>query len=158
MLFRSAECTQQWAHVDASMKPSRADPSLSEAFPRDDLRSPLVDLDPIQTPFEGATRSFSFTAWQTAMDPLGHANHPDYLAWCDEGLARAAVDAGRDPHSMRPVCERVYFKGGVLAGDLVTVETRMVGRTAGGDSVLRHQVGRFAKALTVRAGDLSQLF
>ena len=158
-----AECTQQWAHVDASMRPSRAALALSEAFPRDDTRTPVVALEPVDTPFEGATHSFRFTAWQTAMDPLGHANHPDYLAWCDEGLARAAVSAGQDPHALRPVSERVSFKGGVLAGNVVTVETRMVGRTAGGDSVLRQDVcsdvgGAFAKATTVRAGDLSQLF
>lgn len=152
-----AECTQQWAHVGPDLRPTRADPSLAEVFPRDDTRAPVVSLDAVSESFEGGSRSFTFTAWQTAMDPLGHANHPDYLAWCDEGVARAAV-GHMDPQDLAPVGERVAWKGAVLAGDEVTVETWMAGLTEQGDSVLRHRIGRYAKATTVRRGDLRVLF
>ena len=154
---RVAECTQQWAHVGPDLRPMRANPALTDAFPRDDTRAPVVALDAVAEPFEGRTSAFTFTAWQTAMDPLGHANHPDYLAWCDEGTARAAV-GHLDPHALVPVSERVAWKGAVLAGDEVTVETRMVGLTEHGHSVLRHQIGHYAKATTVRRGDLRALF
>lgn len=153
-----AECTQQWVHVDASMKPSRASAQLAEAFPKDELRSPVVTLPEPTTPFEGRTSSYRFQAWQSWMDPLGHANHPAYLEYCEEGLARAAASAGRDPHGLVPVGERITWKAGIVAGDEVVVDTRMVGLTEQGDSVLKHQIGRWAKATTVRRGDLSQLF
>ncbi len=153
-----AECTQQWAHVGSGMRPVRASEALSGAFPQDDERSPVVTLDRVEQPFEGLARCYRFGAWQSWMDPLGHANHPTYLEWCDEGIARAAATAGVDPHAMVPVGERIAWKGAVVADDEVMVETRMMGFTAGGDSVLRHRIGSWATATTVRRGDLSALF
>lgn len=153
-----AECTQQWAHVGPDLRPVRASEALTSAFPQDDERTPTVTLDRVEQPFDGLAHSFRFGTWQSWMDALGHANHPTYLEWCDEGTARAAAAAGVDPHAIVPVCERIAWKGGVVAEDQVAVETRMVGLTAGGDSVLRHRIGSWAKATTVRRGDLSTLF
>lgn len=148
--------TQEWAHVsvvDGVMKPRRAPAELVEAFVpasgRDDVDVPEV----IEAP--GPEHGFRFRCWHTWMDPLGHANHPVYVDWCDEALSVAMAELGLDPLGLSPVAERVRWRRGVQAGDEVVITTRRAGRTAAGDVVFRHIVsdpaGReYASATLVR--------
>jgi len=150
-----AETTQQWAHVAEGPRgfvPSPAPDALIEAFhARNDL-GPVVSLPELAVREEHPTHTFAFRCWNTWMDPLGHANHPAYLDWCDEAIARMAEERGAT--SVLAVAERVNWKAAVVAGEEVLVETEAVGRTADGAWVLRHRIRTEAelkaRATTIR--------
>lgn len=157
-----AAASQEWVHVRANperknpdepmLKPARASEEMLASF-IPEAHDSVVVL-PAYEPLSGPVHEFSFEAWMTWMDPLGHANHPVYVDWCDEATSRAMTAAGLNPVALRPVAERVYFKAGVMAGDHVRIATKIVGRTAEGDAVLDHQLFRgdqlVANALTMR--------
>lgn len=148
-----AACTQQWAHVDARLRPARAPASLLAALPVERPDEPSVELPALAVAVQGPEHRFAFEPWHTWMDPLAHVNHPAYVDFCDEGTCRALAAAGVDPQRLVPVAEHVAFKVGALAGQPVEVLTRVVGRTAAGDAVLSHEVtgqAPFARATTVR--------
>ncbi|HJN75779.1 MAG TPA: acyl-CoA thioesterase [Myxococcota bacterium] len=151
----AAETTQQWAHVaktPSGMAPAPATDALIDAFhARDDL-GPVVDLPALETREEHEPHTFSFQCWRTWMDPLGHANHPAYLDWCDEAVARMALARGAS--EVIAYAERVHWKGAVVAGEQVHIETTPVGKTRCGASVLRHVIRTDAelkaRATTIR--------
>lgn len=144
---RVASATQEWVHVSTeggTMRAARASEHLLASF-RELEREPLVELPTVQTPAEDAPAfAFAFTAWFTTMDPLDHANHPAYVDWCDEAIARRLHATGTRPVEVVPVAERVRFKSGVLGGEQVVVEGRLTGTTARGDAVV---------AFTIRVND-----
>lgn len=159
-----ASGTQEWVHIDLEKRtPVRAPASVVEAFPAHGEDGP-VEL-PMFASAEGKTHVLEFKPWHVDMDPLGHANHPAYVDWCDEATSRVMVEAGIDPLDLVPVAEQVVFRGGVHAGEQVRVETRPVGVTAEGALALRHRIRkndgeRAADATTVRAllgGDAAAL-
>jgi acyl-CoA thioesterase FadM len=140
--------SQEWVHVKANhgrkdgepmLKPARASASLLESFEVSDLEpSPVL---PAYEAYAGArVHATRIGAWWTAMDPLGHANHPAYVDWADEALSRAMAVAGLDPLALAPVAERVWFKSGVVAPDEVTVRSWISGRTERGDAVFSHEI------------------
>ena len=147
--------TQEWVHVEIpAMKARRAGQALLDSFvllERDaDVRLPAVDREE-----DGTEREFTFRPWWTSMDTLGHANHPDYLQWCEEAVARLAVDAGLDSAQIVPVAEQVRYSQGVVAPQRVSVRTQLRGFTAGGQVLCAHRIlddeGRLcARATTVR--------
>jgi acyl-CoA thioesterase FadM len=149
-----AEATQEWVHIDLRARtPVRAPESVTLAFPEHD-EGQGVEL-PAFEEASGPTDVFSLRPFYTSMDPLGHANHPAYVDWCDEATSRVMVRAGLDPLALEPVAEQIVFRGGVGADELVEVQSRPVGVTAAGDLVLRHRVRlegdvRAADATTVR--------
>ncbi len=153
-----ASTTQQWAHVAAiegGFAPSPASPELIGAFvARDDLE-PVVTLPAMtETLDQSSEQVFAFDCWQTWMDPLDHANHPLYVDWADEAVARIAVARGLDPQAIVARAERVAWKAGVGAGDRVIVRSRLAG-FVGQACLFRHRLeGRegqlFARATTVR--------
>jgi acyl-CoA thioesterase FadM len=153
-----AATTQQWAHVaatDAGFAPSPASPALIGAFiARDDL-GPVVSLPALTDKLgEQPEHRLEFDCWQTWMDPLNHANHPVYVDWADEAVARIALARGLDPQAIVPRAERVAWKAGVEAGDRVRVLTRLAGFVDRA-CVFRHRIegseGQlFARATTVR--------
>ncbi|MEM1417567.1 MAG: thioesterase family protein [Myxococcota bacterium] len=153
-----AAASQEWVHIgradDGSYRALRCSPELEAAFPLEAHDGPVVL--PEHEPVDGAPHAFTFTCWRSWADPLRHVNHPAYVDWADEGLARAMVAAGLDPVAVVPVAEEVRFRGGVEPGDDVRVTTQLVGRTAAGDAVLAHEVLRgpeseiAAKATLVR--------
>ena len=136
-----ARATQQWVHVDATMKPARAPAALADAFvPHDEPDDSSATL-PEHAPIDGAPcHHFAFEPWFTAMDPLDHVNHPAYVDFCDEAIARIAHAAGMRPVSIRPLAERLTYSRGVEALERTIVETRLVGRTASGACVCSHRV------------------
>jgi len=134
------EATQEWIHVSTpAMRISRASPELLSSFQLHDL-GPDITLPEVVLPAEGAPHRFGFEVWHGWMDPLAHANHPLYLDWCDEALARVLAAAGADPQSLVPIAESVSWKVGITAGQEVTVVTRQLGRTEAGHVVCAHQI------------------
>jgi acyl-CoA thioesterase FadM len=149
-----AAATQEWVHVDgATLKPKQGSAELGAAFPAVDVE-PSVTL-PKFDELPGSAHEFSFDMWQTWSDPLAHANHPDYIGWCDEATSRRMVAAGLDPVLLRPVAEQVTFRLSVLPGERVTVRTKRIG-TIGADAVvllhhLETERGTAADATSIRA-------
>lgn len=145
--------SQEWVHVKADpertrpeeppLKPARASPTLLNAFVPVDGQD-LIAM-PTWEPIDGGRISvFDFAIWHTWMDPLGHANHPAYVDWADEAVARAAGAAGIDPVAIRPVAESVRWRIGVCGGDQVRASTRVIGRTLAGDAVISVEFARGA--------------
>jgi len=151
-----ARATQQWVHVNATMKPARAPAALADAFvPHDEPEDPSATMPEIEETLAGPVHRFTFEPWFTSMDPLDHVNHPAYVDFCDEALARVAHAAGLRPVALRPHAERMTYTRGVEALDRTTVETELRGRTAAGAVVCAHRVvlgdGTLcAKGITVR--------
>ena len=154
--------TQEWLHVSTpEMRISRASAELLSAFELHDLE-PDVELPAVAEALDGPAHDFGFTAWNTWMDPLAHANHPLYVDWADEGLARIAAGAGLDPQRLVARAEQVAWRAGVEAMDEVVVRTKLAGRTDDGAVVcaVEFLVGdkRCATATLVREhldGDLA---
>lgn len=159
-----ARTTQQWVYVDEQLKPTRAPDHMIADFAVDATTEPPVALpDFLRLPSPSAPRTFELEVWHTWMDPIAHVNHPVYVDWCDEAVARVVSAAGGDPQAVVPEAEYVRFRRGALARERVVIETRLVGRTEGGAAVLRHAIGDgeeglYAEAITVRSlstgGDL----
>jgi acyl-CoA thioesterase FadM len=152
--------TQEWVHVSADLTPRRAGPELVDAFPLGEV-SDAPEL-PAAEPADGPADRFELECWQTWMDPLAHVNHPAYVDWCDEAIARRAAAAGLAPGDLVPVAERVVFRSAATAGDRIAVTTRLVG-VAGGAPVLAHRLEKnegqlCAEAVLVRrhAGGLDE--
>ncbi|HHO49331.1 MAG TPA: acyl-CoA thioesterase [Deltaproteobacteria bacterium] len=147
--------TQRWVHVVLpELKPARASDALIESFGLE-VRDPGVEL-PVWRSVEGPPLSFELEAWHTWMDPLAHANHPAYIDWIDESLARAMARGGLDPQAAIARAERLTFRSGVLAPERVQITSQLVGITEAGDAVIQHAItggdGRIcADGHTVRA-------
>ena len=141
----AASATQEWVHVSADVRLTPASAALVDAFAIE-AHDASVTL-PEFVPIEGArTHHFALTCWNTWMDPLGHANHPIYIEWCDEGLARAMVAEGLDPSQLVARAEHARFKSGAQAADELEVETTAIGTTD--DAVVfRHRVVREGEAI-----------
>lgn len=159
-----ASATQDWVHVGADLAPVRGSAALLDAFP-EQTHEPPVAL-PAYDRIEGApAHAFELECWHTWMDPLAHVNHPTYVGWADEALARIAAARGIDPCDLAPVAEEARFRSGVVASERVVVTTRLTGR-AGEAAVCAHELAtadgrRVAHLVTVRrlaaGGDLAAL-
>ena len=158
-----ASATQEWVHVDReTLKPKQASKAFAASYPVVELEAP-VDLPSFEA-HPGAETVFEFQMWQTWSDPLGHANHPAYVDWCDEASSRRMLGAGLDPVLLRPLAERVRFRRSVEPGEEVRVVTRRVGVIGSDAVVLQHRIettaGLAAEATSIRGlaeGDSSRL-
>lgn len=148
-----ASATQQWVHVASDLSLVKASEELSSCFGVED-HGPPVELPSREAIEPRGGPRLSFECWHTWMDPLAHVNHPAYVDWCDEALARWMVAAGMDPVQVRPVAESAHYRLGVVAGERVDVTTDLIGRTEAGDAVFAHEVEvageRRAKLVTIR--------
>ena len=149
-----AAASQEWVHVTDGLKPVRASAECQDAFQPEDVE-PKHELPQWESLPIRELEDFEFKLWHTWMDPLGHANHPMYLDWCDEALSQQMAVLGLDPVQLCPVAERVSWKLGVEAPDLVRIKSKLVGRTSACDAVFEHAIenseGRLcASATTVR--------
>jgi acyl-CoA thioesterase FadM len=148
-----ASATQEWVHVSADLALVKASDALVASFPVEE-HEPPVEL-PHFEPIEGTrAHRFEFVCWETWMDPLGHVNHPAYVDFADEATSRAMREAGLDPVRLAPIAEEASFRSGIVAGERVTVETRIAGRTLDGSAVFEHRIqseGRpSARVLAIR--------
>jgi len=142
--------SQDWAHLGQG-RPARAPVELMEAF------APLPGRDGVRLPATGPElgepTSWETVAWHSWMDPLGHANHPLFIDWCDEALATSLVAAGGDAQALRPVAEWVRFRRPVFANERVVVRSQRVACDAG--LAHRHELEAdghvVGEAITVRA-------
>jgi len=133
-----ASATQEWVHVSKDLALVKASDALASSFPVEE-HEPSIEL-PAFEPVEGArAHRFELTCWHTWMDPLGHLNHPAYVDFADEATSRAMHEAGLDPVRLTPLAEEALFKSGVVAGERVVIETRLIGRLDGA-AVLEHRV------------------
>ena len=149
-----ASASQEWVHVTKGLRPVRAGAECLASFAPEDVE-PTRDLPQWTSIPDAPEISFTFELWHGWMDPLGHANHPMYLDWCDEVLYRRMVAGGLDPVRLVPVAEKVSWKLGMEAPDSVSIVSQLVGRTAACDAVFTHKIlngaGKMcATATTVR--------
>lgn len=146
-----ASATQHWVHVSSALDLVKASEEMLGDFLEEEHGPSVMlpDREPVDR-VEGP--SFTFECWRNWMDPLAHVNHPAYVDWCDEALARWLASAGHDPVRLQPVAESAKYKGGVVAGETVTVATALVAQ-ADGAAVFEHVVrvgDERAKLTTVR--------
>ena len=107
--------TQEWVHVTTTpeVRVARAAPELRDAFVLVQPEPPVIL--PAWEAWGGPSWSFELRTWHTWMDPIGHANHPAYVDWCDEALSARIAERGGDPIAVSPVAEEVRFRSGVIA-------------------------------------------
>ncbi len=134
-----ASVTQEWVHVSAALRPQRAPADLTEAFEPVELESSVVMPAWEKAP---GTRehTLEFRTWQTWMDPLGHINHPMYIDFADEAVARIIAAAGIAEERLRPVADNAVFRAGIGPEVQVRVTSRLLGRTANGACVIGHEI------------------
>jgi acyl-CoA thioesterase FadM len=133
-----AAASQEWAYLSRTLEPTRAGQDIFDAF-RIEEGYPEVELPSFVAVVDQPTHVFDFTTWHGWMDPHGHVNHAAYVDYCDEGVARLVAEAGEDPQALVPVAESVHFRAAIGAGELITVETTLAGRS-GPARVFRHRV------------------
>jgi acyl-CoA thioesterase FadM len=133
-----ASATQEWVHVSKDLALVKASDALASSFPVEE-HEPPIELPAYERIEEARVHRFELRCWHTWMDPLGHLNHPAYVDVADEATSRAMHEAGMDPVRLTPVAEEALFKSGVVAGERVVIETRVIGRLDGA-AVLEHRV------------------
>jgi acyl-CoA thioesterase FadM len=148
-----AAATQEWVHVSSDLQLMRMPRSMLDAFaPMPGSRTiAFPDYEPREVEKE---HRFAFECWQTWTDPLGHVNHPVYVDWCDEAVARALAPAGIDPALLQPIAESVLYRRPVGPGMNVVVTSRALGVHDGGvvmsHAITDEQGDSFAEATTAR--------
>jgi acyl-CoA thioesterase FadM len=138
----AVEATQEWVFVateGSTVRPTRAPPSITSCFAFED-RGPPVEVAAAAPGANATWRELTLQAWYGWMDPLAHANHPQYVDWCDEAIAREVAAEGKDPFALVPVSEEVAFRSGVVAPERVTVQTASLGEDAAGNAVFVHRI------------------
>ncbi len=150
-----AAATQDWVHVSADLELVRASESVVRSFPVE-AREPSVKLPSWRAIERQPAHRMELSCWNTWMDPLGHVNHPRYVDWAEEGLARVLAAIGHDPTEVQPRAESALYKAGVTAGETVTVTTRLVGRADGDAAVFRHEM-RVAEREVARVTTIREL-
>ncbi len=121
------DATAEWVHIGPTGGPQRASAALVAAFPADRSAPASPALVEVEEVTARPLPDFTFSPWWTEMDPLAHTNHPRYIDWADETLARALHQRGIDPLGVVPLADRVRFRLGARATDVVTVSGRVLG-------------------------------
>lgn len=139
---------QEWVHVSARLdaskgtgalviEPTRGSPELVQAFPEEPWPLPGEPVLPtVHTRLESETHVFVVEPWWTWMDPLDHVNHPVYVDWIDEAIARVFARAGGIPRELASVAEQVTFRAAIGPREPVHVETKLVGTALDGAAII----------------------
>lgn len=136
-----AEGVQEWVHINLEGRAARAPSELVAALaphPEAPPKPVLPDFEPIDG---GASFETDIQVNFVQMDPLDHVNHPAYIDFVDESLARALFDAGIEPLEIVPVAESATFYAPIKAPSIAKIKTTLVGFTPRGDAVFDHEVG-----------------
>lgn len=134
--------TQEWVFVavdGASVRPARAPATITDAFAVEE-RAPAPTVPSAVAASDAVWHEYRFAACYLWMDPLAHANHPLYVDWGDEAIARVYAAAGGSPWDLEPVAEELTFRSGVIAPEAVSVRTAAVGLDEQGNAVFQQQV------------------
>jgi len=142
-----ARATQRWVHVQrgphGSIQIEKAADTILEALAPVQTPAPAATLPRAATVSDfGRSDQFELDIWQTWMDTYGHVNHPMYVDFADEAIARCALDIGLDPQGITPIAERVRFRQAAVAGDRIVVETTASGVIEEGDVVFDQVIRR----------------
>jgi len=142
-----ARATQRWVHVrrgdHRSIQIERASDAILAAFSPVLTPAPAAEVPkPAVTTERGRSDRFELDVWETWMDTYGHVNHPMYVDFADEALARSAAAIGIDPQGILPIAERVRYRQAAVAGDRLSVETTAIGAIEEGDVVFEITVRR----------------
>jgi acyl-CoA thioesterase FadM len=135
-----ASGTQEWVHVGRDGKPARAPREMADLFALTEEGGVALP-DVLRSATASPALRFELEPWHTWMDPLNHVNHPAYVDFCDEAIARIVAASGLDPADLVPIAESVTFMSPVVAREDVVVTSALVGRTAEGDAVFDHVIG-----------------
>lgn len=125
----AVSATQEWVHVSESggvIKPMRGSDELCSSFEAIDEGVSVELTTNNTTPALRTLEPMPVVPWHSWMDPLGHVNHPTYLDFIDEALFREAKTAGRPPHTLLPLCEKLTYFSGLSAGDKALVTTEVL--------------------------------
>lgn len=136
-----AEGVQEWVHINLEGRAARAPNELVVALAPHEA-APAPPAMPTFEPIEGG-RVFE-TEIQVnfvQMDPLDHVNHPAYIDFVDESLARLLYSEGIAPLEIVPVAESATFYAPIKAPSIAKIKTTLAGFTAAGDAVFDHEVG-----------------
>lgn len=136
-----AEGVQEWVHINHEGRAARAPSEIVAALAPHEGAPAKPDL-PEFTPIDGG-RVFetSIEVSFVQMDPLDHVNHPAYIDFVDESLARLLYSEGIAPLEIVPVAESATFYTPIKAPSIAKIKTSLVGFTAQGDAVFDHEVG-----------------
>ena len=149
-----ARATQRWVHIQrgahGEIQIGRASPEIIAAYGSVSTPAPTARCPRPAVPTErGRAGQFELEVWQTWMDPNGHVNHPMYVDFADEAVARHAADAGLDPQQIYPVAERIRFRQAAVAGDRIMIETTALGTLDTGEVVFEQLIRRIADSTVV---------
>lgn len=134
-----ASISQRWVHVSREKQAVRAPAALIEDFaPAPDPDDPSVQFPAFEVERSDVVHELEFECWHTRMDPIGHANHPAYVQWCDEAVARIQHAKGRSVHAI-PVAEWVKFSAEITAPQRLRVLTSVLGTHTDG-LVTEHRI------------------
>lgn len=120
-----ASCSAEWVHVGPGGTVARASPELEGAFPVSP--SPATEFPVFAHEEAQPGPDLQLVPWWTEMDPMGHVNHPRYVDWADEWLARWVAASGLDPSQVVPCADRAKFRAGAGAGDPMVIAGARVG-------------------------------
>ncbi|MCA9582987.1 MAG: acyl-[acyl-carrier-protein] thioesterase [Myxococcales bacterium] len=146
---------QEWVHIRRDMTIVPCGEALLNAFGIHGETLP-VDLPSLnEEPFTPtAPHTMAFRCWHVWMDPLAHANHPLYVDFADEAIARMVAEVGGEPDQTVAEAEEIAFRSGISAPDEVVLSTVLHGQTEEGALIFRHRMERngslAATALLVR--------
>lgn len=135
-----ASATQEWVHVSAELKPLRASEAMVVAFPERPELGGSIAMPEVQPVSDAPVHRFALRPWHTWMDPLNHVNHPMYMDFADEALARIVVRAGLAESLIKPVAETATFRLGVAADAEIEVQSQLTGVTAEGAVAVSHRI------------------
>jgi acyl-CoA thioesterase FadM len=127
---RVAAASQEWVHVDRAYRLTPMSRELIDAFPTVEKEAPVPF--PAFEPIASAKKHrFELEVWHTWMDALGHVNHPAYIDWCEEAVARTLPMLALSPIDVVPHADPLPYRAGARAGDRVIVHVELSGVAAG---------------------------
>jgi acyl-CoA thioester hydrolase len=147
----------EWVHCGRDGAPTRAPADMLRDLRRPDARThvtPDISLPTLPPVSPLSLPVLLLEPWWTEMDPVGHVNHPRYVDWADEAVARWLVPRGFDPVGVRPVADALTFRAGAAAGQRVEVRATLVaaaGDAAAFDIAVTADGARAAEGRIVRA-------
>jgi len=136
-----ASGVQEWVHINLEGRACRAPSPLVQGLAVHPDGPELPSLPEFETFEDGESFETSIQVQFVQMDPLDHVNHPAYIDFVDESLARWLYEKGIAPLEIAPVAESATFYVPIKAPSIARIKTTLIGFTPRGDAVFDHEVG-----------------